>query len=119
MYFRNGKDVEPMRLRDVQIGGVYIQGEAELRVMMASQHMQLVELRLQKGFHHPLHKHDENESVGYVISGCLEMGVDGEIRILKPGDVWHHGKGIFHYTKALEDTLAVEIHSPKRTDYGA
>lgn len=79
--------------------------------------MMAVKLALPAGFVHPWHNHPEHESMGTVISGRLRMVVgEGEPFELLPGDTWHHPIGVYHSNEALEDSEAVEIHSPLRPD---
>lgn len=117
MWVSASKDVTPRQTRGQVVGGVKLEGDGQIKVMRTGENLQLVELRLQKGFFHPLHNHPANESIGYVISGKLEMQIGDERHVLGPGDAWHHGIGVHHSTRALEDTYAVEMHSPIRPEY--
>ena len=112
-----GKNLKSRQTEGAVVGDVVLQGQGAVKVMHSGTHLQLVELRLKKGFYHPLHNHPANESIGYVISGQLEMKIGDETYLLGPGDAWHHGIGVHHYTKALEDTYAIESHSPLRDEY--
>lgn len=110
----SNKDGEKMELRGMQIGGVTLHGEGFLRVTMTGTLGQLTELNLRKGYFHPKHKHYGEESIGYVIKGHLRMGIGDKEYDLRDGDSWCHPNGVFHWTKAVEDTYAVEIHCPPR-----
>lgn len=96
--------------------GTLPEGQRALWVLITGQRLQLVELRLKEGFFRPPHHHPEHESIGYVISGRLQMMIDGREYTLGPGDAWHHRIGVYHATRAIEDTHAVEIHGPPRPD---
>lgn len=109
------KDVKPHGLK--MVGGVAIEGERESRMVLAGERAQLMELRLNKGFYHPRHHHPEHESIGYLISGRLQMMIDDKEYVLEPGDGWRHRAGVFHSTRALEDSVAVEIHTPPRQEF--
>ena len=98
------------------VGGVRIQGIGKLLMKVMGKNMQVVKLNLEKGFYHPPHQHSENESIGFLISGKLEMSIADRIFIVTPGDIWHHPKEIPHATKAIEKSEAIEIHSPSRKD---
>ncbi len=108
------KDVKQIELKGMHVGGVVLQGEGFLRVSMTGALGQLTELNLKKGYFHPKHRHHGEESIGYVIKGHLRMGIGNEEYVLGAGDSWCHPDGIFHWTKAIEDTHAVEIHCPPR-----
>ena len=112
-------EVEPVAIRNVRIGGVAIQGEAFVRPVLQTDGMQVMHLELRKGYLHPLHSHPENESTGFVVSGLLEMRIGDEVYRLGPGDTWFHPRNVLHETRALEDTVAFEIHNPHRDDYRA
>jgi quercetin dioxygenase-like cupin family protein len=112
-----GKDVKPQSVKGRLVAGVAAEGDAFKKEMQAGQHLQLVELDLKKGFYRPAHNHPEHESIGYVISGSLEMMIGHKTYRLGPGDAWHHPVGVMHATRALADTLAVEVHSPPRVDH--
>lgn len=113
----SSRAVKPLDVLGRRVGGVVPLGGHEPRVLITGQRLQLVELRLDKGFFHPRHNHPEHESTGYVISGRLQMMIDGHEYTLGPGDAWHHRIGVYHWTRALEDTLAVEIHAPPRPEF--
>ena len=117
MYHTEFQKVLPVILTGMKVGGVALEGKGESRVMMTGENLQLVALSLGVGYYHPLHNHPEHESIGYVISGKLNMMIGGEEYVLNPGSVWHHPKGVYHWTRALENCEAVEIHSPPRPEF--
>ncbi len=96
-------------------GGVEIEGVAEV-VVSLGERMVGVKLALERGLFHPRHNHPAHESMGVVLNGRLEMKIGDDLKHLGPGDWWHHPPGVYHSTRALEDTLAVEYHSPPRPD---
>jgi len=104
-------------IRGATIGGVQIEGDAVLRPMLQGDHVQLMHLKLKAGYHHPRHSHPDNESIGFVVSGQIEMTIADETHLLGPGDAWWHPKGVYHSTTAIEDSIAVELHAPRREDY--
>ncbi len=113
----NVRTVAPLDMEGKKVGGVPLEGQVDLWVLLTGERLQMVELHIGKGFFHPLHGHPEHESIGYVISGKLRMRIGEEEHTLGPGDAWHHGVGVAHWTRALEDTRAVEIHGPPRLEY--
>lgn len=96
-------------------GGVAIEGCADVSAA-AGEQMMAVRLALDAGFYHPWHNHPAHESMGVVLEGTLEMRIGDQTVQLGPGDTWHHPPGVFHSTRALEPTLAVECHAPIRQD---
>jgi len=65
----------------------------------------------------PYHSHPE-EQAGTVLSGELELTIDGEVRLLKPGDTYLIPGGIEHGAKTNGNkTQALDVFSPVRKDY--
>jgi quercetin dioxygenase-like cupin family protein len=54
----------------------------------------------------------EYETVGYVIKGCAELHLEGQVVLLEPGDSWLVPKGATHTYNILETFTAVEATSP-------
>ncbi len=52
------------------------------------------------------------ETVGYVVSGSLELNLDGETAHLKKGDSWLVPAGSTHFYRVIEDLVAIEATSP-------
>ena len=111
-----GKDVRQVERAGKGVGGAIIEGKGLMRLMMTGNRMQLKEIYFNKGFYHPSHHNPGEESIGYVIKGRLKMAIGDKEYILSAGDCWYHPDGVFHWTRALEDTYAVEIHSPPRPE---
>ncbi len=65
----------------------------------------------------PLHTHP-HEQGGVIIEGELEMGVDGEVKLLKPGDMYIIPGNVEHYAKAhAVKAVALDIFSPVREEF--
>jgi quercetin dioxygenase-like cupin family protein len=54
----------------------------------------------------------EYETVGYLISGELEVTLEGEIATLHPGDSWLVPAGTAHAYRVIKPIVAVEATSP-------
>ena len=113
-FVTKNEEVKQIERGPKDMGGYKLEGSSLLRLMMTGNRFQLKELHLKKAFYHPYHKHEGEESIGYVIKGHLEMCVGDQEYVLHDGDSWHHPDGVFHWTRAIEDTYAVEVHSPPR-----
>lgn len=72
--------------------------------------------KIAKGSTLPLHSH-LHEQVTQVIKGTLELKVEGQTFILKPGDVISIAPYEKHEGKALEDCEVQDIFRPEREDY--
>jgi quercetin dioxygenase-like cupin family protein len=113
----NKGSVERIDVAGKPNAGVMLEGSIGLWELVRGDRIQLVELQFEEGFKHPHHNHPEHESIGYVISGKLQMKIDGTQYIVGAGDAWHLRAGVYHESVALENTHAVEVHSPPRPEY--
>jgi quercetin dioxygenase-like cupin family protein len=86
------------------------------RTMAITDAMMLCEILIERNAIVPDHSH-ENEQVGYVVYGKLELTIDGETRICDPGDSYAIPGGIVHGAKAIVDTVVIDVFSPPREDY--
>ncbi len=65
----------------------------------------------------PKHTHP-HEQAGIVNEGEMEMGVAGEVKLLKPGDMYIIPGGVEHYAKTgAAPAKALDIFSPVRTEF--
>ena len=65
----------------------------------------------------PNHTHP-HEQGGIVIEGEMEMGIAGEVRVLKPGDMYIIPGNVEHYAKCgAVPVVALDIFSPVRTEF--
>lgn len=74
------------------------------------------EFRIVKGSGLPIHSHP-HEQTGYLISGKIELTMDGKAYDVAPGDSWCIPGDVEHSASVLEDALVVEVFSPVREDY--
>lgn len=71
---------------------------------------------LKKGTNLPPHSH-YHEQAGFVISGKVELWVEGEKYITGPGCSYFIPSGYSHTANAIEDALVVDAFSPPREEY--
>lgn len=65
----------------------------------------------------PDHSHP-HEQTGIVISGEVEMTIDGETRFLECGDAYIIPAGVRHSATAVDEPAAlIDIFSPVRVEY--
>lgn len=88
----------------------------ERKTLVHGEKTLMVEFRLQKGFPLPRHAHP-HEQTGYLVSGSLRLSIGDEVRNLQPGDSWCIAGGVEHGAEVLEDSIAIEVFTPVRTDY--
>lgn len=76
----------------------------------------MVEIRLEAGGELPLHSHI-HEQTGYLISGKIELSINGQIFTAHPGDSWCIKGGEEHGLRTLEESVVIEVFSPVRDEY--
>lgn len=65
----------------------------------------------------PLHTHP-HEQGGILVSGEMEMGIGGEVKTLKPGDMYLIPGNAPHYAKCGDTpALALDVFSPVREEF--
>ena len=109
MLISNNNRVETLKLTTVE--GLPFTGNVSMKVMMAGENMNMLEISYPAGSSSPTHAH-QHESVCYVISGRIKGTIEGESVILGPGDACRHPEGVEHSVEAIEDALILEIKSP-------
>ena len=86
------------------------------RKMMHGQSMTIARIRLRKGAVVPMHSH-ANEQISMLESGALRFTIAGEERVLRAGEALVIPPDAPHMVEALEDSLAVDVFSPRREDW--
>ena len=86
-----------------------------LRLLANSPTMMAMRIEAPKGnaFKPNSHPH---EQVVIVVSGKLEYNIGGEIKILEAGDSCIVPSNVEHSAKILEDTVELEVFTPRRDD---
>lgn len=64
----------------------------------------------------PLHHH-EHEQFSSVLAGALRFELEGKEIVVRPGEVLHIPSNVPHRVMALEDSQALDVFSPVRTDW--
>ena len=65
----------------------------------------------------PLHTHP-HEQAGIVVAGELEMGIGGEVKLLRPGDMYLIPGNVEHYAKGGDQPAkALDVFSPVREEF--
>ena len=86
------------------------------RTLSETADIQLVELRAQPGADVPMHSHPAQQMT-YVISGQIDLTVDGVLYSIMPGDACAIPGGVEHKAYFPVETLAVDTFSPPRPEY--
>jgi quercetin dioxygenase-like cupin family protein len=64
----------------------------------------------------PHHAHPY-EQTGYLVKGHILLKIGGEEYDTSTGDSWCIPNNVKHGARILEDSIAIEVFSPVRTDY--
>ncbi len=81
------------------------------------EHVLLSMVELDANSEVPNHSHP-HEQAGIVIEGELEMGIGGEVRTLKPGDMYLIPGEVMHYARSGGAPVKVlDVFSPVREEF--
>lgn len=111
-FFTTLADITPERLGSVE--GAVPKGKVVVRRAMVGNEAVLLHVLREKGLIDPVHKHDDHETVAYLISGRMRLVIGGEEFIAEPGTSWIHPRGVEHFSEALEDCEQLEVKTPPR-----
>lgn len=111
-FFTTLAAIAPERLGAVE--GVQPKGKVVVRRAMVGNEILMLHVWREKGLIDPVHKHDDHETVAYLIKGKLRLVIGGKEFIAEPGTSWIHPRGVEHFSEALEDCEQLEIKSPPR-----
>jgi quercetin dioxygenase-like cupin family protein len=86
------------------------------RRMIVGTNQMLTIWRMKKDGHSSAHKHPE-EQIFWILSGVLEMEIDGKRRRLVAGDSAVIPGNVTHEAWVIEDVEMANLFSPVRQDY--
>jgi quercetin dioxygenase-like cupin family protein len=78
--------------------------------------MMLVRHEMRKGWRGAAHSHPHEQLV-YVISGRMQIVVDGVMVDASAGDNFIVESNVEHQATALEDSVVLDVFTPAREDY--
>jgi quercetin dioxygenase-like cupin family protein len=67
-----------------------------------------------------LHTHAEHEQWGIVLAGSVELEIDGEVSVLRAGDLYWVPAGVQHGRTLVlgdEDARVLDVFAPPRAEY--
>ncbi|HWB32113.1 MAG TPA: cupin domain-containing protein [Acidobacteriaceae bacterium] len=76
----------------------------------------MLRIHFRKGAVLPMHHH-VHDQLTTVLSGRLRLESEGNTVELGPGELARMGSDVPHAVEALEDTIAVDVFTPARTDW--
>ena len=93
-----------------------VEGNVE-RIVYTGTSVQVIEYHFPPNKTFTAHKHDDNEQMGYVVSGRMGFLVGEEERVLGPGDFYHALIGVMHNAWTFDEpAVLVDMFAPPRRD---
>jgi quercetin dioxygenase-like cupin family protein len=86
------------------------------RKVISGEKITLAQIFIAKDGVVPLHHH-ENEQFSSVLAGALRVELEGKEIVLRAGELLRIPSNVPHRVLALEDSLALDVFSPVRTDW--
>jgi quercetin dioxygenase-like cupin family protein len=86
------------------------------RQAIHSDHMTVARMYLKKGCLVPEHSH-HNEQISMMEQGSAKFVLAGVERIMNAGEVIRIPPNVPHYVEAMEDSVALDLFSPRREDW--
>ncbi len=86
------------------------------RQVIHGEKLTLARIFLSRGAVVPEHRH-ENEQVSVIEKGRLLFTIDGEEQVVSAGQVMRIPPHASHAVEALEDSVALDLFSPRRDDW--
>lgn len=105
-----------MFIRGASDGYKAVRDKIQMKTLVYGEKTLMVEFRLAKGAHLPAHQHS-HEQTGYLVSGRIDLTIDGVVHDVRPGDSWCIPGKAPHAAVAYEDSVALEVFAPVREDY--
>ena len=88
----------------------------EVRFVHCSGEAAVAETRLERGAVGPRHRHDSLQ-VSIVLGGRLLLGIEGRgEEALGPGEYRVIPAGAWHWARALEDAIVLDVNAPLTSD---
>ena len=86
------------------------------RKVISGEKITMAQIFLAKDGVVPLHQH-ENEQISSMVTGAMRFEIEGKEIVLRPGEVLLIPPHVPHRVVALEDSMALDVFSPIRTDW--
>jgi quercetin dioxygenase-like cupin family protein len=86
------------------------------KVMAYDEKLMLVKVEFVQGAVAPLHQHHHSQ-ITHVESGLFEVEIDGNKKLLKPGDAYYIPSNALHGCVCKEAGVLIDVFSPMREDF--
>jgi quercetin dioxygenase-like cupin family protein len=105
-----------MVLRNKEVIAKELFPGAHRKVLARGGGLMAVEVRFDAGCQVARHAH-KHEQVSYVVSGKIELVMDGKTEVLGPGDSFYAAPDEPHGVNFLADSVVVDTFTPQREDF--
>ncbi|HEX2712237.1 MAG TPA: cupin domain-containing protein [Candidatus Acidoferrales bacterium] len=86
------------------------------RQMLSGENTTVARIFLARGAHVPRHSH-ESEQFSIILSGALKFIFDDAEAVVRAGEIVYIPSNKPHAAEALEDTVDLDVFSPRREDW--
>lgn len=86
------------------------------RQMLSGEHATVARIFLKRGAIVPRHEH-VSEQYSLIVSGALKFVFDDREVVLREGEIVFIPSNVPHAAEALEDTVDLDVFSPRREDW--
>ena len=87
-------------------------GQIVIRTLMVTPQMLMLEAIIPKGNQGSHHRHDDHDTMCYLVRGHMDVTIDGKTYPVHAGDSWQHPKGVWHSSFAPEASVQLEVKTP-------
>ncbi len=105
-----GDQIEGQVLSTIE--GMPVIGHITVKTLLAGDEMLMLKLTCAAGAASQPHRHD-HESHCYLVSGRMTATLADQTWEVSPGDACIHPAGVLHAMVAVEESVVVEIKSPR------
>lgn len=86
------------------------------KILAYSDELMMCEITFEKGAQGYMHSHPHQQAT-YIVKGSFEFTIDNVKTVVKEGDSLFMPSNSIHGTVALEDSVLVDVFTPKREDF--
>ena len=86
------------------------------KVLAYHESLMVVEVHFEEGAVGKVHSHP-HEQITYILEGEFEFSIDGEKRIVRPGDAMFKESNVPHGAVCLKEGKLLDVFTPYRKDF--
>ena len=107
-----GRLAETTAAEVAEIEGRRLPAPMKIASLLVGREANLMWESVARGSKVPAHRHEDHESMVYLVSGRQRLWIAGVEFEAGPGDAWVHERGVEHSSEALENCVQVEFKTP-------